>query len=123
MVEKIITYDVTQEQVDQVFQEVETHKEPHQYECLIGLYKLAGLQEFDRVEKLLWWPACNETTWKYICKKFIGFDAKYHKNVVHGGLWMNAGFTMDKSLVDWEFAPIPADKIVWKTIEDSHEKA
>lgn len=82
----------------------------NQYDAIIALYKYV-MPQWDNIAKIIDWPKCNEFTWKYIAGKFIELDSKYHPNVFAGGLWMNSGFSIEKT-DDWKV--YPADKVMYK---------
>lgn len=86
----------------------------HQADVMIGIYKMV-IPDWDNIKKLLGWPTVNNTTWKWICEKFIAFDHKHHPDVMAGGCWMNSGFSIEnRDLLDFEVEPIDPTKIVYK---------
>lgn len=88
--------------------------------ALIAIYRMV-YPNFDEIESVggadLSWPACNEDTWKRICRFFsdltdrLNKDRRYDKQVMPGGVWMNNGFTCHndaaKDLPDWWVIPAP----------------
>lgn len=98
---------LTKEQINKAFE-----NENHQANVMINLYKIA-IPEWDNIRKLNGWPSISNTTWTYICDKFIAFDRKNHPDVLSGGCWMNSGFSIEK-MEDWKILPIDSNKIVYK---------
>lgn len=77
---------LTKEQIDKVFEE-----KTDQGEALLAIYGLV-FPDWERIKKVNGWPKCSDETWKYICRKFMELDRKYHSSMP-GGLWMNQGFS------------------------------
>lgn len=84
------------EAIDQVFEEA-THKSGY----LIGLYRLV-IPEWDAVRKVEGYPAVNNETWKYICRKAMAFDKEHHPQVMASGGWMNKGFSAREMVPEWQ---------------------
>lgn len=85
---------LTAQMIDEIFEH-----STNQYDALFSLYRIV-YPEWDNIAKIESWPSISESTWDYICKKFIILDDKYHPNVLNGGLWMNNGFSI-KKMPDW----------------------
>ena len=82
---------------------------------LIELYKMV-IHKWNDIVRIDGHPGVNDFTWKYIAKKFMELDRKYHPEVLQGGLWMNRGFTVlpeRLGLRDWEVSLTKA-KLVYK---------
>ncbi len=76
-------------------------KHDHQEKVLIDLYKLV-FPEWDCITKIEGYPEAGCDLWHFICRLFQEFDRKHHPDCMPGGLWMNAGFSMDSELQPWE---------------------
>lgn len=86
--------------------------------ALIAIYRMV-YPNWDDIEKVggpeLDWPACNEDTWKRICRYFMDkthvLNKTRDREVMPGGIWMNNGFTCHdsagKELPDWWVMPAP----------------
>ncbi len=81
-----------------------------QTDGLVAIYKMV-YPNWDDIEKIgdatLTWPACNITTWKAICRRFI--DRGSDGRCMPGGPWLNNGFSQDTdhNLPDWHVLPAP----------------
>jgi hypothetical protein len=73
----------------------------NQQAVLIGLYKLL-FPGWDCITKIEGYPEAGRDLWHFICRLFQEFDRKHHPCCMRGGLWMNAGFSMDSELQPWE---------------------
>lgn len=73
----------------------------HQQTVLIELYKLL-FPGWDCITKIEGYPDAGCDLWRFICRLFQEFDRKHHSGCMPGGLWMNAGFSMDSELQPWE---------------------
>ena len=73
----------------------------HQQDVLIELYKLL-FPGWDSITKIEGYPDAGCDLWHFICRLFQEFDHKHHPDCMPGGLWMNAGFSMDSELQPWE---------------------
>ncbi len=87
---------LSKEAIDQVFEEA-----VHQGDYLTGLYKLA-IPQWDAVHKVKGYPAINNETWKYICRKAMAFDKEHHPQVLAGGAWINKGFSAGETVPEWQ---------------------
>lgn len=81
-----------------------------QHDIWLKLYQCL-YPEWDRIESILDFPKCGDVLGTYIFERFIGYDRVHHPKVLAGGLWMNSGWSIDKSLGDWEARPA---KVVMK---------
>ena len=74
----------------------------HQVDILLALYRIA-FPDYDRIVKMESWPTLSQTTWTYICEKFMAFDRKMHPDVLAGGMWsLGSGFSgHGKGVLDW----------------------
>ncbi len=90
------TIDLTKEKIDKIFSDT-----INQYEYLIELYKEV-FPQWKKIKKLVGYPLCNKKTAEYIFEKAIAFDKKHHPEVLHGGLWLNYGFSIDQNMKDWK---------------------
>ena len=72
----------------------------HQQAVLIELYKLL-FPGWDSITKIEGYPEAGCDLWRFICRLFQEFDRKHHPSCLPGGLWMNAGFSMDSELEPW----------------------
>jgi len=80
----------------------------HQHDVLIALYELLyGCKEWARIESVQGWPKAGIEVHQYIGECFIRFDKAFHPDVLSGGLWMNNGWSCDRSLESWEVMPAP----------------
>jgi hypothetical protein len=84
-----------QDRIDKIFEEA-----THQNECLIKIYKIV-LPHWDNIYRLIGYPIIGCGMWRYVCRKFIDFDAKHHPECVCG-IWINSGFSSSADLGDWE---------------------
>ena len=84
--------------IDRIFQE-----SPSQSDALLAIYELF-VPEFPNAKKLKGYPSIGDEGWKYICKKFMQLDQKYHPEVMAGGLWMNKGFSVDRNLKGFQIS-------------------
>ena len=73
----------------------------HQKDVLEDIYRMV-LPDWDRIEKVCGYPESGTEMWEYIWKLFQKFDRKHHPNVMPAGAWMNAGFSVNRSLWPWE---------------------
>jgi hypothetical protein len=99
---------LTRETIDTIFDAA-----TDQWDAFIALYKVAH-PDLDTIKSLERWPHVATPTSDYIFKKFITLDCKYHPDVLHGGLWMNSGFTWDPTIPDWYVQPTPPEHILRK---------
>jgi hypothetical protein len=74
-------------------------KSTHQADILVGIYKLY-IPDWDNIKSIENWPTCGEEMWLFICDEFIKFDKLHHESYP-GGLWLNNGFSTDKTLDPW----------------------
>lgn len=90
------------EVIDEIFEAESGAEKPHQQNVAVALYKIA-LPNWSDIESIDGWPTVSKPTNEYIFGKFIEFDVRFHKGVMHGGLWMNNGFSTVESegLEDW----------------------
>ena len=74
-----------------------------QEDYLVALYRMV-LPDWDTIERVERWPACNDTTWKAICRLAQEADRRLRLDVLPGGAWLNHGFTTfpDNRLADWQ---------------------
>ncbi|MBF0378774.1 MAG: hypothetical protein HQK72_15025 [Desulfamplus sp.] len=84
-----------QEKIDDIF-----NNATHQHDCLINIYKIV-LPNWDTIYRIIGYPTVGCGMWRYICRKFIEFDAKHHPECV-SGIWLNNGFSSSAKLDDWE---------------------
>jgi hypothetical protein len=84
-----------QEKIDRIFEEA-----GHQNECIVNIYKIV-LPHWDNIYRLIGYPTVGCGMWRYVCRKFIDFDAKHHPECVCG-IWINSGFSSSADLGDWE---------------------
>ncbi len=90
--------DLTKDTIDKIFEDAE-----HQTDYVIGLFKAVYGEIWDNVKKFTDYTAVSEGTAHYIMKKAIDFDTKQkYRNVMKGGMWMNSGFSSDKSVPEWK---------------------
>jgi len=94
---------LTRDQIDAIFEDELNQENPHQSNIAIRLYKIA-IPNYDKVKSINGWPTISENTSVYIFEKFIRFDKKFHPNVLNGGLWLNKGFSTDRTLEDWQIS-------------------
>jgi hypothetical protein len=75
------------------------------------------LPDWDAIERIEHWPACNDTTWKAICPLAQEADRRLGLNVLPGGAWLNHGFTTGegKHLADWQVC-LDTARIIYKPI-------
>ena len=66
-----------------------------QGEVLLSLYRLV-FPDYDSIFRIEGYPTVNKDTSQWLWDKWIEFDAKYHPNVMSGGLWLNLGFKTEK---------------------------
>lgn len=84
-----------QEKIDNIFEAA-----THQNECLINIYKIV-LPDWDNIDRIIGYPIIGCEMWRYVCRKFIEFDAKNHPECV-SGIWINNGFSSSADLGGWE---------------------
>ena len=78
----------------------------HQADVIIGLYKMAYPDVWDKIASLKGFPKVNKHTAEELCRMFIDFDIKHHPKVMSGGLWLNNGFSSSGNyLDDWQVEP------------------
>jgi hypothetical protein len=87
-----------------------------QEEYLIAIYRMV-LPDWDAIERIARWPACNEKTWEAICRLAMEADQRLRLNVLPGGAWLNHGFTTGegKNLADWQVC-LDTARIIYKPI-------
>lgn len=73
----------------------------HQSDALEDIYRLV-LPDWERIEKVHGYPEAGTGMWEFICKRFQKFDREHHPAVMPGGAWMNAGFSVNRSIQPWE---------------------
>lgn len=76
----------------------------NQADVLLSLYRVAH-PNMDNIKKINGFPRVSSHTAHVIQKAFIDFDSVYHQDVLPGGLWMNMGFSIDRTLPDWVVLP------------------
>ena len=69
-----------------------------QREVLSKLYDYVTNFRFKKARKVVGYPRLNPEDHKRITELFMEFDRKHHPDVIPGGLWLNAGFSSDKSV-------------------------
>ena len=109
-------YEISKDQINQIFEEARGNPEPHQYDYAVGLWRLAcetaGV-DWDLLPKgisptlVRVSPGVNS----FIFRKAIAFDQQYHTSI-SGGLWMNIGFSTDTSLDGMEIFVSPRLKML-----------
>ena len=74
-----------------------------QADYLVALYRMV-LPAWDTIERIEHWPACNDTTWKAVCRLAQQADRRLGLDVLPGGAWLNHGFTTrsGEDLADWQ---------------------
>jgi hypothetical protein len=78
-----------------------SEEQNHQDQVLVDIYKMV-LPEWDDIKLVHGYPKVGSGLWKFICGCFQDFDSKYHPHVMHGGIWVNTGFSADRELGPWE---------------------
>jgi len=101
---------MTKEQVEQVFVDAMTHED-----YLIGIYRLV-FPDWDNIERIERWPACNEFTWSAICRMAMDWD-QAHTNCFAGGAWMNNGFSCDKTIKQNWYVSLAGCNVIYKREE------
>ena len=86
-----------------------------QADYLIGLYRLV-FPHWDDIVSLARWPGCNDWTWKAICRLAMDTDKRLGVNAMHGGAWMNKGFSghEHEDLANWEVSTQCCEVVVAK---------
>lgn len=74
----------------------------NQSEFTLGMYAELYGDDWDRVTGVGGFPKMGEKIADLAWKMAIDIDKKFHPNVMAGGMWMNNGFSTDKTLGDWE---------------------
>lgn len=88
---------LTKADIDHIFEAAQ-----HQYDYVLGLYRLAFGDAYDHISKMKGWPTISDATAKYIYGLAIAFDKKHHPGVFAGGAWMNKGMSSEKDFPDWQ---------------------
>ena len=101
---------LTREQVDEVFDRAAT-----QQDYLLGLYRLV-IPDFDRVEKVHRWPTISQEFWLYICDKAMAWDRAHNVRALHGGAWLNWGFSSDATIKGGRVLPC---EVIYKETPDA----
>jgi hypothetical protein len=103
------TVRLTEEKVRAAFEQTTS-----QEEYLIAIYRMV-LPDWDAIERIERWPACNEKTWEAICRLAMEADQRLRLNVLPGGAWLNHGFTTGegKHLADWQVC-LDTARIIYK---------
>lgn len=83
------------EYIEKIFE-----KHTRQDEVLIDLYKMV-FPEWDNIKLVHGYPKAGSGLWKFICGCFQDFDSKYHPHVMHGGIWVNNGFSACRDMDPW----------------------
>lgn len=86
---------ISGEEIDHIFASA-----THQFDYVVGLYKRL-FPDWDAIELIDGYPACNDAFWKRISLKAQKFDEIHHPKVLPGGAWMNKGFTIEDDVPDW----------------------
>jgi hypothetical protein len=79
--------------------EVFTHN-TNQQDVIVDLYKLV-LPDWDQIQSLKGHPEVGIELALFICRKFQDFDRQHHPNCMPGGIWLNFGFSVNRSLEPW----------------------
>ncbi len=86
---------ITKEEIDNIFSSAK-----EQGEYVLNLYRLV-FPNWNEIEKLEGFPLCSFETSEYITRKAMDFDKIHHPNVMRGGIWLNHGFSIDRSMKPW----------------------
>lgn len=85
------------EQIDAIFEAAET-----QADYVIGLYRLA-FPRWDEIKEVSsGWPMVSNAMAEYLMAKAIAWDIEANVQAMHGGMWMNQGFSSDSNVVGWD---------------------
>ena len=87
----------------------------HQSEFLVGIYKEV-VPNWDAVVRIDGYPKAGEALAALLCFSAIEFDKEHHPDVYAGGLWLNIGFSRDKSLKPWEIS-MEGVEVIYKEID------
>ncbi len=93
--------EITKKEIDEVFNNAKD-----QADALIALYRKV-YPNWDKIKSVDGYPIAGKKINSYLCGKFIEFDKIHHPDVLHGGLWINNGFSgLDNDNVgNWEVQP------------------
>ncbi len=98
---------ITDQQVNDIFKEVDESEKPHQAEVLVRLYKLV-YPDWDDIESVDGCPQCSRQLALHCIRKFMEFDEKHHPSVMPSGIWLTRGFGADeKRPTGWRVTPAP----------------
>lgn len=88
-------------------------KSESQSDVLLALYRMV-IPDFDGMVQYNGWPKAGKAINEFIFRLFMRFDSQHHPGVMHGGLWMNNGFSsLDSNhLHPWE-VEVNTDEIVY----------
>lgn len=89
------TKEIWKERIDSCLKGAE-----HQQDVVVAIYKLA-YPRWDDITEIDGWPTIGRPLAEYIFEKCIAFDKKHHPDVFAGGLWMNNGWSVDSSNLEW----------------------
>lgn len=90
---------ITREQILKIFEDAK-----EQTDYIICLMKHA-FPDWDRIVKLNGHPRANSETCNFICRKAIEWDRQNTRNVMHGGAWLNWGYSVDDTIPPWFIRP------------------
>ena len=86
----------TKKQVDKVFTDAE-----HQGDYMVGLYRLAYGDDWQRVKVVEEWPQVSHGLHTELFERAIRFDKQHHPEVLPGGAWLNSGFAAADNITQW----------------------
>ncbi|MFH2064736.1 MAG: hypothetical protein ABIK15_06035 [Pseudomonadota bacterium] len=90
------------EYIEKIF-EKHCEKQSQQDQVLVDIYKMV-LPEWDNIKLVHGHPKAGSDLWKFICRCFQDFDQEFHPHVMHGGIWLNTGFSACSDIGPWEIS-------------------
>tara|TARA_B100000614_G_C14545845_1_gene492055 strand:+ start:1714 stop:2082 length:369 start_codon:yes stop_codon:yes gene_type:complete len=94
----ITSKEALQAQLQIIFEQTD-----NQSSALVRIYQLL-FPDWDSIKQIEGFPEVGKEMWQYICQLFIEFDRQHHAGVLHGGIWLNNGFSSNDRLDGWEIS-------------------